>query len=130
MKVIDIVGDYVTETILDELIKVDKPANVSREIGAIDTPVSASMNDMLPHRGIRERNKPQEYSEIFAKAMGDSHNDGFEREPAPSPKKIKLRRNNNAGIDKLTSVSKKGDASALLHQDHAGKRPVTKPILP
>ena len=120
----------IIESVMAELAVVPQPENVSREIGSAGQAVSASMNDMLPHRGISDRNKPQAYAEIFAKSAGTSHNDNFEREPAPVPKTIKQRRNNDAGIKKLTAVPKAGNARALLHTDFAGKRPNTKSVIP
>jgi len=125
---LDIVNKFVMESILSELECVETPANVSQEIGSGGSAVFASMSDMLPHYGVFERNNPQAYAEIFAKATGDAHNDSFEREPAPSPQKSKERRNND--FKNLKSVPKGGDASAILHTDFADGQPNTKSIVP
>lgn len=126
---IDLVTKYVTESILAELIPV-ATENVSKEIGSGGSAVDATMNDMLPHHGVFERNKPQAYSEIFAKATGDAHNDSFAAETPPGHASMERRRNNDAGIGKLKSVSKDGDASAILHSDFAGGHPQTKSVVP
>lgn len=127
---IDIISDYIAESIMSQLEVVPMPDNSSREIGAAGQSVAASMTDMLPHNNVRNRNKPRPYSEIFAKAVGAAHNDSFAREEAPTPRQIKSRRNNDAGIRKLSHVPEKGDASANLHHDFAGREPVTRSLIP
>jgi len=128
---IDIIAQYIAEAILATLEPVPSVPNQSRKIGAAGTTVSASMTDMLPHHGVRDRNKPPAFAEMFAKiAATTPHNDSFERETPPPKKDMQKRRNNNAGFDKLKSVAAKGDASATLHSDYAGRTPNEKSIIP
>lgn len=128
MRYIDIV--QLDESILSELESVPSLNNTSKEIGSGGQAVTADMTDMLPHHGVFERNKPQAYSEIFAKTQGQTYETGFERESPPGSETLKTRRNNAAGIKKLKPVSKQGDASAILHSDFASHKPNERSIMP
>ena len=127
---IDIVARYIAETIISTLEVVPLHDNISREIGSAGHTVTAGMTDMLPHHGVADRNKPQAFADVFAKLGQTKHNDDFSFETPPAHKTIEKRRNNDAGIDKLKGVSPKGDASATLHHDYAGRAPNAKSIMP
>lgn len=126
---IDMIAPLI-ESILAELEEVPLPDNSSKEIGAAGKSVKNDMTDMLPHRGVFERNKPQSYAEVFSQTAGKTFETGFEREAPPESRTLEKRRNNDAGIDKLTRVSDKGDNTAILHDDFANAKPNTRSIVP
>ena len=120
----------VQEAIMSELESVAMPENRPHEIGSGGKSVDPHIDDMLPHNPIKTRNQAPPYADIFAKATGKAHNDSFAFETPPSSGKLPRRRNNDAGIKRLDTVSAKGDANALLHKDYAGRKPFSNVILP
>lgn len=114
----------ITESVLAELEKVTLPSNTEgKEIGSGGKSVSPRSTDSLPHHPARDR--VNQAKPVMVKAVGDAHNDSFERETPPTNKEVKRRRNNDAGVKKLTKVPAKGDASAKLNSDFAS-RPTTQ----
>jgi hypothetical protein len=117
----------ITESVLAELDRVAAVSNTEgKEIGSGGRTVSASRGPLLPSHGVKDR--VDQAKPFLVKAQGDSHNDSFERETPPTNKKVTSRRNNDAGVKKLTKVPAKGDAGALINSDFAAK-PSTKPII-
>jgi len=121
--------EIVAESILTELQPV-AARNIHQEVGAGGHTIESRPRDALPHNSIPERNHPKSLPDIAIKAEGDTHNDDFTREPPPSNEQWQRRRNNDAGFRKLTPVSDKGNASALLHKDFAGGPAKTRAIIP
>lgn len=117
----------ITESVLAELDKITMPANAAKEVGASGKSVSGNDSSILPNHPADQR--WQQAKPYLVKAEGDAHNDSFEPEPSPPTKKVKDRRNNNAGVSKLSKVPPKGDASALINKDFAGSHPATKSIV-
>jgi hypothetical protein len=111
----------ITESVLAELDRVSAPTNSEgKEIGSGGKTISVANGDMLPHHGVKDR--VEQAKPYLVKAQGDAHNDSFERETPPPKKDMQKRRNNDAGVKKLKSVPKNGDASALINSDFAAKK--------
>jgi hypothetical protein len=118
----------ITESVLSELDRIATPSNSDgKTIGSGGGSVSGNHDDSLPNHPADQR--WQQAKPYMVKAEGDAHNDSFEREQAPSSKKVNVKaRNNDAGVKKLKSVPAKGDASAIINHDFAN-RPKTKSTL-
>jgi len=112
----------ITESVLAELDKVTMPSNTEgKEIGSGGRTRSGdSHGDTLPHHPASDR-----VSQAKPYMVKGGNNDSFERETPPSSKEVTRRRNNDAGVKKLTKVPPKGDPSAKINSDYA-QRPATQ----
>ena len=117
----------ITESVLSELDRIATPSNSEGKfVGSGGGSSSVNTANPVPNRPIDSR--WQGAKPVMVKAEGDAHNDSFEREEAPSTKKIGVNaRNNDAGVKKLKTVPAKGDSSAILNSDFTS-RPKTQSI--
>lgn len=117
----------ITESVLSELDRIASPSNSEGKlVGSGGGSVSTNTANPVPNRPIDSR--WQGAKPVMVKAEGDAHNDSFEREQAPSTKKVDINaRNNDAGVKKLKTVPAKGDSSAILNSDFTN-RPTTQSI--
>lgn len=117
----------ITESVLAELDRVAAVSNSEgKEVGSGGKTMTPHDGSFLPNHGVKDR--VDQAKPVLVKAEGDAHNDSMERETPPSNKKVTARRNNDAGVKKLSKVPAKGDASAMLNHDFTEIKPTKLPI--